>query len=78
MLADPLALMLRRDDPQFKAAIDAALREVFAAGKIQPIYDKWFVRPIPPHKVVLDFPMGAHLARVIARPSDAGDPQVYR
>jgi glutamate/aspartate transport system substrate-binding protein len=78
MLADPYALMMRRDDPQFKAAVDAALRGVFASGEIQGIYDKWFVRPIPPHHVVLNFPMGEQLRRVIAKPSDSGDPQDYK
>ena len=78
MLADPYALMMRRDDPQFKAAVDAALRGVFASGDIQSIYDRWFVRPIPPHNVVLNFPMGEQLRRVIAKPTDSGDPQDYK
>jgi glutamate/aspartate transport system substrate-binding protein len=78
MLADPYALMMRRDDPQFKAAVDAALRSLFASGEILRIYDKWFVRPIPPRNVVLNFPMGDQLKRVIAKPTDSGDPQDYR
>ncbi len=78
MLADPYALMMRRGDPQFKAAVDAALRDVFGSGEIQRIYDKWFVRPIPPRNVVLNFPMGDQLKRVIAKPSDSGDPQDYK
>jgi glutamate/aspartate transport system substrate-binding protein len=78
MLADPYALMMRRDDPQFKAAVDTALRDVFASGEIQRIYDKWFVRPIPPRNVVLNFPMGDQLKRVIAKPTDSGDPQDYK
>ena len=78
MLADPYALMMRRDDPQFKAAVDAALRGVFASGQIQRVYDKWFVRPIPPRNVVLNFPMGDQLKRVIAKPTDSGDPQDYK
>jgi glutamate/aspartate transport system substrate-binding protein len=78
MLADPYALMLRRDDPQFKAAVDAALRGVFASGEIQRIYEKWFVRPIPPRNVVLNFHMGDQLKRVIAKPTDSGDPQDYK
>lgn len=78
MLADPYALMMRREDPQFKAAVDAALRGVFASGEIQRIYDKWFVRPIPPRNVVLNFPMGVQLKRVIAKPADSGDLQDYK
>src|SRR5215831_1198082 len=78
MLADPYALMMRRDDPQFKAAVDAALRELFASGEIERIYNKWFMQPIPPRNVVLNFPMGDQLKRVIAKPSDSGDPKDYK
>ena len=78
MLADPYALMMRRDDPQFKAAVDAGLREVFASGEIQRIYDKWFVKPIPPRNVVLNFPMGEQLKRALAKPTDSGDPNDYK
>lgn len=78
MLADPYALMTRRDDPQFMAAVDAALREVFASGEVKRIYDKWFVGPIPPHNVVLNFPMSDQLARALAKPTDSGDPEDYK
>ena len=78
MLADPYALMMRRDDPQFKAAVDAALRNVFASGDIQRIYEKWFLRAIPPRGVMLNSPMGDQLKRVIAKPGDSGDPQHYK
>src|SRR5260370_20931506 len=78
MLADPYALMMRRDDPQFKAGVDAALPDVFKSGHIDRIYDKWFLRPIPPRDVVLNFPMGDQLKRVIAKPTDSGDPQDYK
>jgi glutamate/aspartate transport system substrate-binding protein len=78
MLGDPYALMLRRDDPQMKAAVDAALRQVFASGELQRLYDKWFVQAIPPHNVVLNFPMSEQLKRVIAKPTDSPDPQAYK
>jgi len=70
--------MMRRDDPQFKAAVDAALRDTFTSGEIQRIYDKWFMSPIPPRGVVLNFPMGEQLKRAIAKPTDSGDPQDYK
>jgi len=78
MLPDPYALMMRRDDPAFKAAVDAGLRSVFASGDINRIYDKWFVRPIPPHNVTLNFPMSDQLKRVLATPTDSGDPLDYK
>jgi glutamate/aspartate transport system substrate-binding protein len=77
MASDPYALMLRRDDPQFKALIDGALRAVFASGEIEKIYDKWFVKPIPPRGIVLNFPMSGQWQRVVKNPTDSGDPKDY-
>src|SRR5262249_28693143 len=78
MLADPYALMMRRDDPQFKAAVDAGLRQVFGSGEIERIYNKWFMQPIPPRNVVLNFPMGEQHKGVIAKPPDPGDRKDYK
>jgi glutamate/aspartate transport system substrate-binding protein len=78
MLADPYALMLRRDDPQFKKLIDATLTSVFKSGEINAIYDKWFMKPIPPRQIVLNFPPSEQWKRVVAQPTDSGDPKDYR
>jgi len=40
MAADPYALMMRRDDPQFKALVDGALAAVLKSGEVEKIYDK--------------------------------------
>ena len=77
MASDPYALMMRRDDPQFKALVDGALRAVFASGEIEKIYDKWFVKPIPPRGIVLNFPMSEQWKRVVKHPTDSGDPKDY-
>jgi len=69
--------MMRRDDPQFKALVDGALRAVFASGEIEKIYDKWFVKPIPPRGIVLNFPMSEQWKRVVKHPTDSGDPKDY-
>ena len=78
MLADPYALMLRRDDPQFKKLVDATLTSVFKSGEINAIYDKWFMKPIPPRQIVLNFPPSEQWKRVVAQPTDSGDPKDYR
>jgi len=78
MLADPYALMLRRDDPQFKKLVDATLVSVFKSGEINAIYDKWFMKPIPPRQIVLNFPPSDQWKRVVALPTDSGDPKDYR
>jgi glutamate/aspartate transport system substrate-binding protein len=78
MLGDPYALMLRKDDAPFKSAVNTALRAVFAAPDFRSLYDKWFVKPIPPKNVVLNFPMSEQLRRVIATPTDSPEPTDYK
>jgi glutamate/aspartate transport system substrate-binding protein len=77
MAADPYALMLRKDDPQFKVLVDSALRAVFASGEIEKLYDKWFVKPIPPRGITLSFPMSEQWKRAVHEPTDSGDPRDY-
>ena len=39
---EPYSMMLRKDDPQFKALVDKTLTGVMKSGEIDKIYDKWF------------------------------------
>ncbi|CFB64905.1 amino acid ABC transporter substrate-binding protein [Pandoraea apista] len=48
------ALMLRRDDPQFKRFVDTTLAHVFSSGEIRRLQRKWFQQPIPPRNVNLN------------------------
>ncbi|EON12914.1 MULTISPECIES: amino acid ABC transporter substrate-binding protein [Pandoraea] len=48
------ALMLRRDDSQFKRFVDTTLAHVFSSGEIRRIQRKWFQQPIPPRNVNLN------------------------
>jgi glutamate/aspartate transport system substrate-binding protein len=74
---EPYGIMLRRDDPAFKAVVDKAIIDVFQSGDIETIYSKWFLTPIPPRGVNLHVPMSAQLKAVIAHPTDSGDPAAY-
>lgn len=74
---EPYGIMLRRDDPQFKKLADAAIINVFKSGEINRIYQKWFMTPIPPKNVNLNWPMSEQLKTVIAKPTDSGDPASY-
>ena len=75
---DPYALMFAKDDPEFKKLVDATLVSLFRSGEINRIYDKWFVQPIPPKNVALNFPMGAALKNAIAHPTDSAEPADYK
>ncbi|HSP84124.1 MAG TPA: glutamate/aspartate ABC transporter substrate-binding protein [Psychrobacter sp.] len=68
--------MMRKDDPEFKAVVDEALVNVFKSGEINSIYDKWFLNPIPPKNVNLNFEMSDNLKALIANPHDGAQPKV--
>ncbi len=74
---EPYGIMLRRDDPAFKKVVDAAMVNIYKSGEIVPIYDKWFLKPIPPRGINLNVPMGDAFKKVIANPTDSGDPAAY-
>jgi glutamate/aspartate transport system substrate-binding protein len=69
--------MLRRDDPAFKKVVDGAMTAVYKSGAINAIYEKWFLKPIPPRNINLEVPISAAFKRVIANPTDSGDPTAY-
>ena len=74
---EPYAIMMRRDDPAFKKAVDNAIEGVFKSGEINRIYAKWFLAPIPPKGITLNIPMSPQLKAAIAKPTDSGDPATY-
>jgi len=74
---EPYGIMLRRDDPAFKKVVDAAMVAIYKSGAINAIYDKWFLKAIPPKGVNLNLPMSAALKKVVVNPTDSGDPAAY-
>jgi len=75
---EPYGIMMRRDDPAFKKVVDQAIANVFKSGEINKIYAKWFQSPIPPKGVNLNWPMSEQLTKIIANPTDSGDPAAYK
>jgi len=75
---EPYGIMLRRDDPAFKKIVDGAMTKIYKSGEINKIYDKWFLNPIPPKGVNLKLPMSAQFKKVVAKPTDSGDPKDYQ
>ena len=74
---EPYGIMLRREDAPFKKVVDEAMIATYRSGAINPIYDKWFLKPIPPKGLNLNVPMSDAFKKVIASPTDSGDPAVY-
>ena len=45
---EPIAIMMRKDDPLLKRLADDTIRDLVKSGEMAKIYDKWFMQPIPP------------------------------
>lgn len=69
---EPYSMMLRKDDPQFKALVDKSIGEVMKSGEINRIYAKWFTMPIPPKGLNLNFPMTEPIQQAFKNPNDKG------
>ncbi|MGW8395000.1 amino acid ABC transporter substrate-binding protein [Pseudoduganella sp. HUAS MS19] len=78
MSVEPYGIMMRKNDMPFKKSVDEALRKVYQSDDILRIYKKWFMSPIPPRGVNLNFPMPATLKAVLVKPTDSPDPAAYR
>ena len=75
---EPYGIMVRKDDKAFKAVADRAMQNVFKSGQIRAIYEKWFQNPVPPKGVNLKLPMSPAFQKVVAKPTDSGDPKAYQ
>jgi glutamate/aspartate transport system substrate-binding protein len=75
---EPYGIMLRKDDAAFKKVVDNAMIQTYKSGAINAIYGKWFLNPIPPRGLNLNVPMSEPFKKVIANPTDSGDPNSYK
>jgi len=75
---EPYAAMVRKDDPAFKKLVDASTAKLYQSPAMTALYEKWFLKPIPPKGLNLNVPMAAGLKKVLEHPTDSGDPAVYK
>lgn len=68
--AEAYAIMLARDDAQFKALVDREMSNIIHNGEIYTMYDKWFQAPIPPRQINMHMPMGYLLRENFRYPTD--------
>lgn len=66
-------LMFSKDDADFRKTVNDVLSKLMASGDFTKLYDKWFISPIPPKNINLDFPMNNALKERVAKPSDVVD-----
>ena len=54
---EPIACMVRKDDPQFLKAVNDSIARQVKDGSLAKLYDKWMVQPVPPNNVSLNLPL---------------------
>ena len=67
---EPIAIMLRKDDPAFKKLADDTIRDLAKSGELAKIYDKWFVQPIPTKNTRVGLPASDTTKAAWATPND--------
>jgi glutamate/aspartate transport system substrate-binding protein len=67
---EPIAIMYRKDDPAFKKLVDDSVRALAKSGEAAKLYDKWFMKPIPPANTTVNLPASEATKAAWANPSD--------
>lgn len=67
---EPIAIMIRKDDPAFKKAVDDSIKAMMKSGEIAKLYDKWLMQPIPPANAKVGLVMSDNLKAALANPND--------
>lgn len=69
---EPYGIMLRKNDPQFKALVDQTVSGLMKSGDMAKLYANWFTSPIPPNGVNLNFPMSDAVRDAFQNPNNKG------
>ena len=67
---EPIAIMLRKDDPAFKKAVDDSISAMMRSGDLAKLYDKWFMQPIAPTNTRVGLPLSDATKAAWAAPND--------
>ena len=70
LTTEPLAIMLPKNDPEFKKLADEEMRRLIQSREIYAIYDKWFMKPIPPQNTSLNLEVSYLLRDFWKYPTD--------
>ncbi len=70
LTVEPLAIMLPKGDPEFKAILDTEMKRMIVSREAQSIYDRWFMKSIPPKNTPLNLPMNYLLRDFWKYPTD--------
>ncbi len=69
---EPYGFFFRKNDPEFKSIVDQTLTKLMKSGEMEALYTKWFMKPVPPKGVNLNFPMTDAVRETYANPNNKG------
>ena len=67
---EPIAIMIRKDDPAFKKLADDTVRDLVKSGDMAKLWDKWFLQPIPPKNVKIALALSESTKAAWTNPND--------
>jgi len=67
---EPIAIMIRKGDDAFKKVVDDSIKAQIASGDMEKLYDKWFLKPIPPANVTIGLALSDATKDAWANPND--------
>jgi glutamate/aspartate transport system substrate-binding protein len=67
---EPIAIMMRKDDPSFKKAVDTSIIRMMKDGTLAKLWDKWFLQPIPPKNARVGLALSESTKQAWSNPSD--------
>ncbi|WP_421954199.1 transporter substrate-binding domain-containing protein [Polaromonas sp.] len=67
---EPIAIMIRKDDPAFKKLGDDTIKDMIKAGDMNKLWDKWFLQPIPPKNTKVGLALSDSTKAAWATPND--------
>lgn len=69
---EPYGFMYRKDDSKFKTLVDETIVKLMKSGEINDIYTKWFLKPVPPTGVNLNYQMPNAVKEAFKNPNNRG------
>ena len=67
---EPIAIMMRKDDPSFKKAVDESIIKMMKDGTLTKLWDKWFMQPIPPKNARVGLALSESTKQAWSSPND--------
>ena len=67
---EPIAIMIRKDDPLLKRLADDTVKSMIKSGEMNKLWTKWFLQPIPPKNTKVGLALSASTRAAWDNPND--------